>query len=343
MWLTRESDETVPLYVRADAGQRRRRDCFISLHANADAPPAARGAACYYFQRSHYYSEHGRRLAAHLGRTPRGGGLPCLGAFGRNYGVLREARGIAVLVEPLFLSDPERGAAGHRPATWRPSRVRSWPAWRTIWRGPAAGGDDVTTPAEPEGVRLTATQLQRLRELGAGRALAARLRRAAERDAAFRTAEDGLVRAGRRHLKDLSEGVRRRACSSSRPRCAPRSPAPGSCPCLTPLIIAAESLAKMGIEHGHPLRDQVFWLEDGRCLRPMLAPNLYTMLRRLGRMWSRAVRDLRDRPVLPPRQQGREPSQRVHHAQPRRAGHGRADACRERMTSSPRSSWARPA
>ena len=43
----------------------------------------------------------------------------------------------------------------------------------------------------------------------------------------------------------------------------------------------------MGIEHGHPLREQVFWLEDGRCLRPMLAPNLYTLLRRLGRIWSR--------------------------------------------------------
>ena len=43
----------------------------------------------------------------------------------------------------------------------------------------------------------------------------------------------------------------------------------------------------MGIEHGHPLRDQVFWLEDGRCLRPMLAPNLYTLLRRLDRNWSK--------------------------------------------------------
>ena len=27
----------------------------------------ARGAACYYFQRSHYYSEHGRRLAGYIG------------------------------------------------------------------------------------------------------------------------------------------------------------------------------------------------------------------------------------------------------------------------------------
>ena len=56
---------------------------------------------------------------------------------------------------------------------------------------------------------------------------------------------------------------------------------------VTPLIIASDALRKMGIEHGHPLREQVFWLEDGRCLRPMLAPNLYTLLRRLDRNWSK--------------------------------------------------------
>ena len=56
---------------------------------------------------------------------------------------------------------------------------------------------------------------------------------------------------------------------------------------VTPLIITSDSLRKMGIEHGHPLREQVFWLEDGRCLRPMLAPNLYTLLRRLGRIWTK--------------------------------------------------------
>ena len=56
---------------------------------------------------------------------------------------------------------------------------------------------------------------------------------------------------------------------------------------VTPLIIASDALRKMGIEHGHPLREQVFWLDDGRCLRPMLAPNLYTLLRRLDRHWTK--------------------------------------------------------
>ena len=43
----------------------------------------------------------------------------------------------------------------------------------------------------------------------------------------------------------------------------------------------------MGIGSGDPLRDQVFWVERDRCLRPMLAPNLYTVMRRLGRTWPR--------------------------------------------------------
>ena len=55
---------------------------------------------------------------------------------------------------------------------------------------------------------------------------------------------------------------------------------------VTPAIISADALRRMGIETGHPLAEQVFWLEGDRCLRPMLAPGLYTLLRRLARIWS---------------------------------------------------------
>ena len=41
--------------------------------------------------------------------------MPCLGRFGRNYALLREARGIALLVEPLFLTNPEDEALARRP------------------------------------------------------------------------------------------------------------------------------------------------------------------------------------------------------------------------------------
>jgi N-acetylmuramoyl-L-alanine amidase len=42
-------------------------------------------------------------------------GVRWLGRFGRNYAFLREARGIALVVEPLFLTSPEGEALAGRP------------------------------------------------------------------------------------------------------------------------------------------------------------------------------------------------------------------------------------
>ena len=113
--LTRERDEAVSIYTRAAVANDAGAGYFISLHADANAAPLACGAAFYYFQRSHYYSEHGRLLAEYMGaRLERAGGR-CLGGFGRNYGVLRESRAIAVQVEPLFLSNPAEEHLAARP------------------------------------------------------------------------------------------------------------------------------------------------------------------------------------------------------------------------------------
>lgn len=113
--LTRDADEQIPLYARADLANASEAGYFVSLHCNADAVPEARGAACYYFQRGHYYSEHGRRLADYVGARLETVGIPFLGSFGRNYGLLRETRAIAVLVEPLFLTDPGAEVLARRP------------------------------------------------------------------------------------------------------------------------------------------------------------------------------------------------------------------------------------
>ncbi len=115
VWLTREGDETVPLYARPDLANATRAHWFISLHANADRAAAARGAACYYFQRSHYYSEHGRRLAAYLGARLEGGGLSQPRRFRAQ---LRAAARGARHRRARRAAVPERpgaGAAGHRP------------------------------------------------------------------------------------------------------------------------------------------------------------------------------------------------------------------------------------
>jgi N-acetylmuramoyl-L-alanine amidase len=113
--MTRESDQTVPLYVRTDAADAAAADYVVSLHFNGHTDPAAAGAVGYFFQRSHYYSEHGARLADYLGAEIgrlSGGGF--IGSLGRNFAVLREPTGIAVIIEPLFLSNPADDARAGR-------------------------------------------------------------------------------------------------------------------------------------------------------------------------------------------------------------------------------------
>jgi pyrrolysyl-tRNA synthetase-like protein len=139
-------------------------------------------------------------------------------------------------------------------------------------------------PANP--VRLTATQAQRLRELGAGaEQIECTFVSPFERNAAYKQTEDGLAREGRARLQELRSDKRPPPLVElERALCSTLSEL-GFVQVVTPHIVTTEALRKMGIDHRHPLREQVFWLEDGRCLRPMLAPNLYTLMRRLGRLW----------------------------------------------------------
>ncbi len=137
-------------------------------------------------------------------------------------------------------------------------------------------------------VAFTPTQQQRLRELGTGAdVLTRRFAGADERNAAFKTLETEIVREGRRRLEKLRTGRRQPQLLQLEQDLAAALVGAGFVRVATPAIVTADALAKMGIAAGHALLDQVFWLDDGRCLRPMLAPNLYTLLRRLGRIWSR--------------------------------------------------------
>ena len=138
------------------------------------------------------------------------------------------------------------------------------------------------------GMGFTATQAQRLRELGAAAGVVDEtFPDAAARNVAFKRLEDELTRAGRERLLELRAGGRAPQLLELEADLGAAVRGAGFVEVATPHIITADALAKMGIEHGHPLREQVFWLEDKRCLRPMLAPNLYTLLRRLGRIYTR--------------------------------------------------------
>jgi N-acetylmuramoyl-L-alanine amidase len=113
--LTRGGDHEVPLYERTETVLAADAHFMVSLHANGNQSPAAAGAACYYFQRGHFFSEHGRRLAEHVGARLHAPRTPFLGSFGRNYGILREPRAVNLLVEPLFLTNPADELQATRP------------------------------------------------------------------------------------------------------------------------------------------------------------------------------------------------------------------------------------
>ena len=144
--------------------------------------------------------------------------------------------------------------------------------------------DHTPKPALP--TAFTATQRQRLHELGARAGVADEtFADAATRDEAFRRLEVELVGAGRAALDALRAGARvpalRRLEESLRAALAEG----GLVEVVTPAVISGDALRKMGVEPGSELAEQVFRLDADRCLRPMLAPNLYTVMRRLARVW----------------------------------------------------------
>ncbi len=58
----------------------------------------------------------------------------------------------------------------------------------------------------------------------------------------------------------------------------------------TPTIMTRQALKKMTIDEAHPLMKQVFWINDKQCLRPMLAPNLYSLMMDFTRLSQRPIR-----------------------------------------------------
>ena len=135
-------------------------------------------------------------------------------------------------------------------------------------------------------ILFSATQRQRLRELGAAAALVDEtFADAAARDAAYRRLETQLAGAGRAALEALRTGPRLPALRLLEESLRAALTRAGLVEVVTPTIVGGDALRKMGVEPGSEMGQQVFRLDGDRCLRPMLAPNLYTLLRRLDRIW----------------------------------------------------------
>lgn len=137
----------------------------------------------------------------------------------------------------------------------------------------------------------TSVQRQRLKELNASPEQLERYFHVVPmRDQTYQEIEHQLVNKGKRRLEELLDVKHRPALVELEDKLAKVLCDQGFVQVVTPTIITKAALAKMTISKDHPLFSQVFWLDSSRCLRPMLAPNLYTLWRQLVRIWDKPIR-----------------------------------------------------
>ena len=140
-------------------------------------------------------------------------------------------------------------------------------------------------------VTWSEVQMRRLKGLDAApdeRSL--RFDNTTERDKTFQKLEKKLIKKARDHLKEFRDlHLRPRLCRLESTLVKTLT-ANGFVQVVTPTIMSRGLLAKMTIDKNHPLFSQVYWLDKDKCLRPMLAPHLYYVLKDLLRLWEKPVR-----------------------------------------------------
>jgi phenylalanyl-tRNA synthetase alpha chain len=140
-------------------------------------------------------------------------------------------------------------------------------------------------------VTWTPTQAARLRELDADdEVLAYDFADEGDRNRDFQGLEARLVADARQRLTEFRQSLRQPAGCRLASLLTDRLVHEGFVQVATPTIMARGHLERMGIDAHHPLSSQIFWLDRKTCLRPMLAPHLYFVLKDLLRIWEHPVR-----------------------------------------------------
>ena len=132
-------------------------------------------------------------------------------------------------------------------------------------------------------VGFTEAQKQRLTDLG-GEDFNLRFANTAEREKKFDEIELALVKGNKDHLLTLLNSTREPMLKQIERNLTQALMEAGFTEVVTPSIISREFITRMGISEGHALWRQIFWIDPRRCLRPMLAPNLYHIMRELRRI-----------------------------------------------------------
>jgi len=133
-------------------------------------------------------------------------------------------------------------------------------------------------------------QTKRLKALNAEPAeFSERFEDKTQRDKAFLKLEGALVKLRKKELEALRTVHRRPGLCRLETRLVETLVGEGFVQVTTPTILSRGLLAKMGVDEDHDLSSQIFWLDRDRCLRPMLAPHLYYLIKDLLRLWEKPV------------------------------------------------------
>ena len=153
--------------------------------------------------------------------------------------------------------------------------------------------------------QFTQSQKRRLKELGADSQVSITFKNEEERDSAFDNLATAWERKHREALLNLLEIKKRPLIKRLESKLVEALTSAGFVEVATPFIIRREFVERMEIRETHSLWKQIYWLGDRRCLRPMLAPNLYHIMRLL-RKFTKPVSIFEVGPCFRKESKGRE-------------------------------------
>lgn len=138
--------------------------------------------------------------------------------------------------------------------------------------------------------KWTETQKERLIELDADtKDLDRMFETSKQRNQTFQQLEKTLVKKQKLKLEEIHCHTKRPGLCCLSDQLVKALTGEGFIQVTTPTIMAKSLLKKMSITDGHPLTKQIFWLDSKRCLRPMLAPHLYYIMKDLLRIWDKPI------------------------------------------------------
>jgi phenylalanyl-tRNA synthetase alpha chain len=140
--------------------------------------------------------------------------------------------------------------------------------------------------------KLTVSQMQRLKELNVNEEIFDTcFLNKKQCDDFYKAKETELVRENRTKIINLiNKEHRPLLCTIENNLVKWLTEKEGFTQVVTPIILPKVMLDKMTITSEHPLSSQVFWLDSKKCLRPMLAPNLYIMMNDIHKITEQPVR-----------------------------------------------------